>query len=111
MVRTVVDGQFILLSVELETTSGRAIRHPTDRAAQIAGITAKVLPEIIKPQNDVADAALPVRNQQFGDDRAVISDFGAETLRVGQREQIDSFSARGFSKQFLGGGGFHKRKI
>ena len=49
MVRAVVDGQLVLLSVELETTSGRAIRHPTDRAAQIAGIATKVLPEIIEP--------------------------------------------------------------
>jgi len=98
MVRAVVDGQFVLLSVELETTFGRAIRHPTDRAAQIAGITAKVLPEIIEPQNDVAEAALPIRNPQFGDDRAVVSDFGAETLRVGQREKVDAFSAGGFPK-------------
>ena len=86
MVRAVVDGQFVLFPVELETTFSRAIRHTTDRAAQIAGITDKVLPEIIEPQNDVAEAALPVRNPQFGDDRTVVSDFGAETLRVGQRE-------------------------
>jgi hypothetical protein len=86
MMRAVVDGQLVLLSVELETAFGRAIRHPTDRAAQIAGIAAKVLPEIIEPQYDVAEAALPVRNLQFGDDRTVVSNFGAETLRVAQRE-------------------------
>ena len=86
MVRAVVDGQFVLFSVDLETTFGRAIRHPADRAAQIAWIPAKVLPEIVEPQHNVPEAAIPVRNPQFGDDSAVVGDFGAETLRIRQRE-------------------------
>ena len=111
MVRAVVDGQLVLLSVELETAFGRAIRHPTDRAAQIAGIAAKVLPEIIEPQYDVAESAFPVRNPQFGNDRAVVSDFGAETLLVRQRKQIDTFSPTGFTKHFFGDGRSHNRRI
>ena len=82
MVRAVVDGQLVLLSVELETTFGRAIRHPADRAAQIAGIAAKVLPEIIEPQHDVTSFAPAVGHVQLCNDCAVVSDFGAETLLV-----------------------------
>ena len=76
MMRAVVDGQFVLLSVELETAFGRAIRHPADRAAQIAGIATKVLLEIIEPQHDVAKFAPAIGHVQLCDDRAVVGDFG-----------------------------------
>ena len=108
MVRAVVDGQLVLLSVEPETAFGRAVGHASGRAAQIAGIAAEVLFQIIEPQHDVAKLAPAVRHVQLGDDGAVVSDLGDEAMPVGQRKQINATAGGVSAEQLLGDGGVHE---
>jgi hypothetical protein len=111
MVRAVVDGQFVLLSVELETAFGRAIRHPAYRAAQIAGIAGEVLLEIIEPQHNIANFAPAVGHVQLCNDGAEIGNLGDETIRVGQGEKVNAFTDGRFSKHLFADASFHARII
>jgi hypothetical protein len=69
-------------------------------------VASKVLLQFVEAQHDITMFSLTVGNVKFSDDSPVTGDFGDETARICQGEEINRL-AGGIAKRHFGDGGFH----
>lgn len=73
-VAVVVPGQRIALSLQLERRAPDAIAHPADKHAHAAAEAPGIHADILKAQIDVVQPAIPILDQDAGDDAAEVED-------------------------------------
>ncbi len=106
-VRVVVRGQLVFDPVQRESRLADAVPVAADDGPEI-GVRAEIALEIVEPQIDVGQGAVPVGDLERNEDGPVGHDPGLEPVGVGQGEDLDG-RAVGQPPEMLPFG-FHRRR-
>src|SRR5262249_30699642 len=100
MVLAVVDGQFVLHSIERKSPFGDAV-GVTARERAEKRMAFQVLIQGIEAEYNVVQLAFAVRSSERNDNAAVGDDPGLDAVRVRQRVKLNALPVRCLSEIFL----------